>query len=85
MNDNTDKLRQKAVDDGVFSKSVYTLFLEQNLQRMVDEVKRLQLAVEAAFEEGFDCGYEGAQFIDSPSHVESWEQSKAKKDAGEPQ
>jgi hypothetical protein len=48
------------------------------LEMQIDELK---LAIEAAFEEGFDSGYACAQFIDSPSHAESWEQSQAKKDA----
>jgi len=46
-----------------------------------DEIERLKLAIKAAFEEGFDWGYELGWHSDDPCQTEPWEQSQAKKDA----
>jgi hypothetical protein len=53
----------------------------ENTQRLVEEIERLKLAIEAAFKEGFDWGYELGEYGDDPSQTEPWEQSQAKKDA----
>jgi len=55
--------------------------LEMQIDELREEVERLKLAIKAAFQEGFDWGYELGWHSDDPYQTEPWEQSQAKKDA----
>jgi len=48
---------------------------------MNNDIERLKLAIKAAFQEGFDWGYDLGEYGDDRCQIEPWEQSQAKKDA----